>query len=254
MFTFMGYDNTVTNRKEQNMTASREQKRILIADSDRLIRQEIRTYGEFDGFIIAEAADGETARAMLQKNRYDLAVLNVSLPGISGISLLGERILLGLPPVMMLSNGYDEIECLRCFELGAEDYVVKPYYPKELVMRFHVIVGNDAPKPERHPVRHQITKGPISMDTANRTVFLAGAKQEIPPKAFDLLRYFMEHQGEALSRKQLMRDIWERKNSPFDRTLDTHVKLLRTMLGPHRDIISTVRRVGYRFDADTESK
>ena len=223
--------------------------KILIVDDEQKIREVIREYSEFNGYEVEEAADGMTAVGLCKLNDYDLIVLDVMMPKLDGFSACKEIKKLKDTPIIMLSARSEEYDKLFGFELGIDDYVVKPFSPKELMARINaVLMRRSRQTPAAVPSGTQSFAG-LSINIAARTVYVDGEKIELTPKEYDLLFYLIENRNIALSRDKLLQDIWGYDFFGDDRTIDTHIKNLRNNLGPYRDYIVTLRGVGYKFEA-----
>ena len=223
--------------------------KILIVDDEQKIREVIREYSEFNGYEVEEAADGMTAVGLCKLNDYDLIVLDVMMPKLDGFSACKEIKKLKDTPIIMLSARSEEYDKLFGFELGIDDYVVKPFSPKELMARINaVLMRRSRQIPAAVSSGTQNFAG-LSINIAARTVYVDGEKVELTPKEYDLLFYLIENRNIALSRDKLLQDIWGYDFFGDDRTIDTHIKNLRNNLGPYRDYIVTLRGVGYKFEA-----
>jgi len=220
--------------------------KLLVVDDEPKIREVIREYAEFNGYEVEEAEDGMSAVGLCRLNRYDLVILDIMMPKLDGFSACKEIKKVQDVPIIMLSARGEEYDKLFGFELGIDDYVVKPFSPKELMARVNVIL-------ER---RRAVTKdnsdvmdfGGLSINIPARTVTVDGKRVELTPKEYDLLFYLAKNQNIALSRDKLLSDIWGYDFFGDDRTIDTHIKNLRNNLGPYRDYIVTLRGVGYKFE------
>ena len=220
--------------------------KILVVDDEPKIREVIKEYAEFTGYEVTEAADGMSAVGLCKLNDYDLIVMDIMMPKLDGFTACKEIKKFKDIPVIMLSARSEEYDKLFGFELGIDDYVVKPFSPKELMARINVIL-------ERKNSANQITasvltfKG-LKINMAARTVSVDGIRVELTPKEYELLFYLIENKNIALSRDKLLSDIWGYDFFGDDRTIDTHIKNLRNNLGPYRDYIVTLRGVGYKFE------
>lgn len=222
--------------------------RLLIVDDEQKIREVIREYAEFNGYEVEEAADGMTAVNLCKDANFDLIVMDIMMPRLDGFSACKEIRKLKDIPVIMLSARGEEYDKLFGFELGIDDYVVKPFSPKELMARINaVLTRRQASHPETQAV---LTFGGLEINMAARTVSIDGEKVELTPKEYELLFYFVQNKNLALSRDKLLSDVWGYDFFGDDRTIDTHVKNLRNSLGPYRDYIVTLRGVGYKFEAE----
>ncbi|QHI72797.1 response regulator transcription factor [Aminipila terrae] len=221
--------------------------KLLIVDDEIKIREVIREYAEFNSHEVDEAADGMEAIGLCKLNDYDLIILDVMMPKLDGFSTCKELRKFKDTPVIMLSARGEEYDKLFGFELGVDDYVVKPFSPKELMARVHAVLARKA---SVQLAEQDILnfKG-LSINIPARTVLVDGEKIELTPKEYDLLFYLAKNCNLALSRDKLLSDIWGYDFFGDDRTIDTHIKNLRNNLGPYRDFIVTLRGVGYKFEA-----
>lgn len=222
--------------------------KLLIVDDEQKIREVIREYSEFNGHEVEEAADGMTAIGLCKLNDYDLIVLDVMMPKLDGFSACKEIKKIKDIPIIMLSARSEEYDKLFGFELGIDDYVVKPFSPKELMARINAVLMRRARQSTVLPSSTMNFSG-LSVNIAARTVYVDGEKIELTPKEYDLLFYLIENRNIALSRDKLLQDIWGYDFFGDDRTIDTHIKNLRNNLGPYRNYIVTLRGVGYKFEA-----
>ena len=219
--------------------------RILIVDDEENIRQIIKKYAQFEGYDITEAGDGLTAIELCRKTSFDLVVLDVMLPFLDGFSTCREIKKTGDIPVIMLSARGEEYDRIHGFEVGVDDYIVKPFSPKELIMRIAAVLNRTKKKPLENKI-FEIEGLHVDLDA--RIVSIDNHRIDLTPKEYDLLFYFIKNRGLALSRKQLIEDVWGYDFIGDDRTLDTHIKLLRKSLGPYSRLIVTLRGMGYRFE------
>lgn len=221
--------------------------KILIVDDEQKIREVIREYSEFNGYEVEEAADGMTAVGLCKLNDYDLIIMDIMMPKLDGFTACKEIKKLKDIPVIMLSARSEEYDKLFGFELGIDDYVVKPFSPKELMARVNAVLARKGSSST--PASQTLNFDGLSINIAARTVSVDGEKIELTPKEYDLLFYLVENRNIALSRDKLLQDIWGYDFFGDDRTIDTHIKNLRNNLGKYRDFIVTLRGVGYKFEA-----
>lgn len=221
-------------------------KRLLIVDDEDKIREVIREYAEFSGYEAEEAADGMSAIGMVKLNDYDLIIMDIMMPKLDGFSAVKEIQKIKNIPVIMLSARGEEYDKLFGFELGIDDYVVKPFSPKELMARVNAVLSRvDASDKSSQTIER--FEG-LEVNFAARTITVDGKRVELTPKEYDLLFYMIQNKNIALSRDRLLSDIWGYDFFGDDRTIDTHVKNLRNSLGPYRKFIVTLRGVGYKFE------
>lgn len=223
-------------------------KKLLIVDDEQKIRDVIREYAEFSGYEAEEAADGMSAIGMVKLNDYDLIIMDVMMPKLDGFSAVKEIQKIKSIPVIMLSARGEEYDKLFGFELGIDDYVVKPFSPKELMARVNAVL-NRVEASEKAPSTVEKFEG-LEVNFAARTISVDGKRVDLTPKEYDLLFYMIQNKNIALSRDKLLSDIWGYDFFGDDRTIDTHVKNLRNNLGPYRKFIVTLRGVGYKFEYD----
>ena len=220
--------------------------KILVVDDEPKIREVIKEYDEFSGFSVKEAEDGMTAVGLCKLNDYDLIIMDIMMPKLDGFSACKEIKKIKDIPIIMLSARGEEYDKLFGFELGIDDYVVKPFSPKELIARINAVLSR---KKGSSAVPQQTLKfDGLEINIPARTVTVDGHKVELTPKEYDLLFYLVENRNIALSRDKLLSDIWGYDFFGDDRTIDTHIKNLRNNLGPYRDFIVTLRGVGYKFE------
>ena len=221
-------------------------KRLLIVDDEDKIREVIKEYAEFSGYVAEEAADGMSAIGMVKLNDYDLIIMDVMMPKLDGFSAVKEIQKIKSIPVIMLSARGEEYDKLFGFELGIDDYVVKPFSPKELMARVNAVLSRvDASDKTMQSIERF---DGLEVNFAARTISVDGKRIELTPKEYDLLFYMIQNKNIALSRDRLLSDIWGYDFFGDDRTIDTHVKNLRNSLGPYRKFIVTLRGVGYKFE------
>ena len=221
--------------------------KLLIVDDEKRIRALIAKYASFEGYETDEAEDGMQAVAMCRENRYDLIIMDVMMPELDGFSAVREIRKNSDTPVIMLSARGEEYDRIHGFELGIDDYVVKPFSPKELMMRVGAVLKRS--RSEKTP-EETVTIDGLTVNFTARRVTVDGQELDLSPKEYDLLFYMVRTRGIALSRDKLISDVWGYDFFGDDRTLDTHIKLLRRQLGKYADRITTLRGVGYRFEKE----
>jgi len=222
---------------------------VLVADDEFRIRKLLADFLVREGYKVLEAEDGEKAIDLLfdSKTKVDLVILDVMMPKYDGWFVLERIREFSTVPVIMLTARSDEYDQLKGFKLGADDYVTKPFSPSVLMARINKIL-----KREKNEVE-EITFGAIRMSLASREVFVADQKTDLTPKEFELLKYFISNKGIALSRDKILNAVWNYDYYGDLRTVDTHIKQLRSKLGPASGYISTVRSIGYRLDIENEN-
>lgn len=221
-------------------------KKLLIVDDEDKIREVIREYAEFSGYAAEEAADGMSAIGMVKLNDYDLILMDIMMPKLDGFSAVKEIQKIKSIPVIMLSARGEEYDKLFGFELGIDDYVVKPFSPKELMARVNAVL-NRVDSSDKLPANLEKFDG-LEVNFAARTITVDNERIDLTPKEYDLLFYMIQNKNIALSRDKLLSDIWGYDFFGDDRTVDTHIKNLRNSLGPYRRFIVTLRGVGYKFE------
>ena len=221
--------------------------KLLIVDDEKRIRALIAKYASFEGYETDEAEDGMQAVAMCREYRYDLIIMDVMMPELDGFSAVREIRKSSDTPVIMLSARGEEYDRIHGFELGIDDYVVKPFSPKELMMRVGAVLKRS--RSEKAPEETVVIDG-LTVNFTARRVTVDGQELDLSPKEYDLLFYMVRNRGIALSREKLISDVWGYDFFGDDRTLDTHIKLLRRQLGRYADRITTLRGVGYRFEKE----
>ncbi|MBR7173243.1 MAG: response regulator transcription factor [Clostridia bacterium] len=225
-----------------------EKMTLLIVDDEARIRSLIAKYAAFEGYIADEAENGMQAVEKCRGKKYDLIIMDVMMPELDGFSAVREIRKDQQTPVIMLSARGEEYDRIHGFEIGVDDYVVKPFSPQELMLRVGAILKRSGSLPEN--VDEVVTLGKLEINFTARRVLLEGKELNLSPKEYDLLFYMVRNRGIALSREKLISDVWGFDFFGDDRTLDTHIKLLRRELGPCADRITTLRGVGYRFEKD----
>ncbi|AYH41655.1 DNA-binding response regulator [Christensenella minuta] len=220
--------------------------KILVVDDEENIRALIRKYAEFEGYEVEEAKDGMEAVAMCRNHDYDFIIMDIMMPELDGFSACSKIREIKDIPMLMLSARGEEYDRIHGFELGIDDYVVKPFSPKELMMRVNAILQRSS---RGGAENEKITFGGLVIDTSAMLVYVDGEKAELSPKGYELLYYLARNKGIALTREKLITEVWGYDFYGDDRTLDTHIKLLRSALKEYRDYIVTLRGVGYRFEA-----
>ena len=225
---------------------------ILVVDDEARIRTLIRKYAEFEGYTVTEAVDGMEAVLACRANTYDLIIMDIMMPELDGFSACRQIRKISQTPIIMLSARGEEYDRINGFEVGIDDYVVKPFSPKELMLRVGAImkrvkgstsIGNNTPN-----VVVEFDNGNLKADLTARLVFIDGERVDMSPKEYDLFFYLLSNKNIALSRERLLCEVWGYDFYGDARTLDTHIKLLRKSLGRYANYIVTLRGVGYRFE------
>lgn len=220
--------------------------KILVTDDEEKIRALIRKYAQFEGHTVVEAANGMEAVEICKHEAFDILIMDIMMPELDGFSTIKEIRKTQDTPVIVLSARGEEYDKIHGFELGIDDYVVKPFSPKELMMRIDAILKRAG---KRAQSAHELfTKEGLTCDFTARKVTVDGCKVEMSPKEFELLFYMIQNKNIALTREKLITEVWGYDFYGDDRTLDTHIKLLRKSLGDYARFITTLRGVGYRFE------
>lgn len=218
--------------------------KILVVDDEPKIREVIRTYAEFEGHTVIEAEDGLEAIDKVKEQGFDVIVMDIMMPKLDGFSTYKEIRKTADIPVLMLSARGEEYDKLFGFEIGIDDYVVKPFSPKELMARLNVIVKRHQKTVENETLQFEGLK----IDLDGRDVYVNSEKVDLTPKEYDLLVYLASNENIALSRDKLLSKVWGYDFYGDDRTVDTHIKMLRNSIKEYRKFIITVRGMGYKFD------
>lgn len=221
--------------------------KILVADDEEKIRAIIKKYAEFEGHKVTEAKDGMEAVLICRNEEFDIIILDIMMPELDGFSACREIRKMTDTPVLMLSARGEEYDKIHGFELGVDDYVVKPFSPKELMLRIEAIIRRSSSKSD--------DSGAFGYDKLNinfkaRVVYVHDEPVNLSPKEYELLFYMVKNRGIALSREMIINNVWGYDYYGDERTLDTHIKLLRKNLGEYAKLITTLRGMGYRFEAE----
>lgn len=223
--------------------------KILIVDDEEKIRELVKKYAVYEGHEVTEAGDGMEAVEICKNKDFDIIVLDIMMPELDGFSACREIRKTKSTPVIMLSARGEEYDRIHGFEVGVDDYVVKPFSPKELMLRVDAIIrrskgtGNGEEK-------DVFSFDGLTVDYTARIVYVDSQRVDMSPKEYDLFFYLVKNQGRALTREKLITEVWGYDYYGDDRTLDTHIKLLRKNLGAYSRFIVTLRGVGYRFETD----
>ena len=218
--------------------------KLLVVDDEQKIREIISKYAQFEGYSVEEAPNGMTAIEMFKEKDYDLIILDVMMPDLDGFSVCRELRKHSRTPVIMLSARGEEYDRIHGFEVGIDDYVVKPFSPKELMLRVSAVLKRT------NSISDDVYEYQgLKVDLAGRIVYIDGKTTDLTPKEYDLLFYLIKNKGIALTREKLISNVWGYDFFGDDRTLDTHIKLLRKNLGEYAGLIVTLRGVGYRFES-----
>jgi DNA-binding response OmpR family regulator len=224
---------------------------ILICDDESGLRAVIRRYAEFEGYQADEAGNGMEAVIACRKKAYDMIIMDVMMPELDGFSAVKEIRKTSDTPVIMLSARGEEYDKVLGFEVGVDDYVVKPFSSKEIMLRVNAILRRVQYKkqaPSGNDGHDVFRKEGLTADMTAYRVTVDGAQAELAPKEYDLLFYLIRNKNIAVPREKLLTEVWGYGYYGDDRTLDTHIKLLRKSLGPYAVFITTLRGLGYRFE------
>ena len=218
---------------------------ILVCDDESGIRLLIRKYAQYEGHNVLEAENGLQAVDMCKNRDIDIVIMDIMMPELDGFSAVRKIREFSNVPVIMLSARGEEYDRIHGFETGVDDYVVKPFSPKELMMRIDVILRRAKGRESTHDV---LNINGLSIDFTARKVLIGNQEVDMSPKEYDLLFYMAKNKGIALSRERLITNVWGYDFYGDDRTLDTHIKLLRRHLGDYSNLVVTLRGTGYRFE------
>ncbi len=222
--------------------------RILVVDDEEKIRDIIKKYANFEGYSVTEASNGMEAVERCRNERFDIIIMDIMMPELDGFSACREIRKTSDTPVIMLSARGEEYDRIHGFELGIDDYVVKPFSPKELMMRIDAIMKRSRGGQKQENDVFEL--GELRVDFTARTVSIGDERLSLSPKEYDLLFYLIKNRNIALTRERLITEVWGYDFYGDDRTLDTHIKLLRKSLGEYSRYIVTLRGVGYRFETE----
>lgn len=224
---------------------------ILVVDDEIRIRSIIRKYAEFEGHTVTEAGDGMEAVRLARTGEYDIIILDIMMPELDGFSACKEIRKTRETPIIMLSARGEEYDKINGFEIGVDDYVVKPFSPRELMLRVEAVMKRVTQRAKEVSAENQVLtfdEGGLRVDLTARTVSIDGRRVEMSPKEYDLFFYLLRNRNVALTRERLISEVWGYDFFGDARTLDTHIKLLRKSLGRYSTYIVTLRGVGYRFE------
>ncbi len=222
--------------------------KVLVVDDEKLIRDVIKEYLALENYQVREAADGAEAVNIVKKENFDIIIMDIMMPKMDGYSACREIKKFKDVPFLFLSARGEEYDKLIGFDLGIDDYVTKPFSPKELVARIKAITKRSEKKEDVFEISG------IKLDNIAHDVYIDGKEVYLTPKEYDLLKYFIDNKNVALSRETLLSNIWGYDFYGDDRTIDTHVKTLRKHLGKYKNLIVTVRGMGYKFTYEDNKK
>ena len=224
---------------------------ILVVDDEARIRSIVRKYAEFEGHMVTEAGDGMEAVSLCRRGQFDIIILDIMMPELDGFSACREIRKISNTPIIMLSARGEEYDRINGFEMGVDDYVVKPFSPRELMLRVEAVMKRVRSSAAAQAEKNQIIEmdnGGLRVDLTARIVYVDGKRVEMSPKEYDLFFYLLRNRNVALAREKLLSEVWGYDFYGDARTLDTHIKLLRKTLGKYSGYIVTLRGVGYRFE------
>ena len=216
--------------------------KVLIVDDEALIRDVIKEYLKLENIDYLEASDGYEAIDLVKNNDFDVVVMDIMMPKMDGYTAVKEIRKFSSVPFIMLSARSEEYDKLTCFDIGVDDYVTKPFSPRELIARIKAVTKRNQSTNALYKF-----KG-LEIDCNAHEIYVDKKAIYLTPKEYDLLIYLIENKNIALSRENLLENIWGYDFYGDDRTVDTHVKTLRNHLGKYRDFIVTIRKVGYKFE------
>lgn len=220
-------------------------KKALIVEDDVNIAELLKIYLQKDGFETENAYDGQKAVEQFERFRPDIILLDIMLPVMDGWQVCREIRAYSKVPIIMLTAKSDERDELLGFELGVDEYISKPFSPKILVARVEAILRRTVPAAESI-----VEAGGIRLDKQAHSVTVEGTPVDLSYKEFELLAYFMENKGIALSREKILNSVWNYDYFGDARTIDTHVKKLRSKMGDKGELIKTIWGMGYKFEED----
>jgi DNA-binding response OmpR family regulator len=225
---------------------------ILVVDDEARIRSIIKKYAEFEGHTVTEAADGMEAVHFCRSAEFDIIIMDIMMPELDGFSACREIRKITNTPIIMLSARGEEYDKINGFEVGIDDYVVKPFSPKELMLRIEAVMKrvkrNYSENAQKENLVISLDNGGLKADVTARLVYIDGERIEMSPKEYDLFFYMLANRNIAISREKFISEVWGYDFYGDVRTLDTHIKLLRKSLGRYANLIVTLRGVGYRFE------
>ena len=224
---------------------------ILVVDDEVRIRSIIRKYAEFEGHTVTEAGDGMEAVRLCRSNDFDIIIMDIMMPELDGFSACREIRKTKQTPIIMLSARGEEYDRINGFEIGIDDYVVKPFSPRELMLRIEAVMKRTKPRAAAAQQENEVVTfdgGGLRVDLTARIVYIDGERVEMSPKEYDLFFYLLRNKNVALTRERLISEVWGYDFYGDARTLDTHIKLLRKSLGRYSGYVVTLRGLGYRFE------
>jgi DNA-binding response OmpR family regulator len=222
--------------------------KILICDDEPGLRAVIKRYAQFEGHETAEAGNGLEAVEACKKEQFDIIIMDIMMPELDGFSAVKEIRKTSEVPIIMLSARGEEYDKVLGFEYGVDDYVVKPFSSKEIMLRIAAILRRRDTITSNNDKHEIFTKDGFSADMTAYKILIDGNEVEFAPKLYDLLFFLIRNKNIAVSREKILTEVWGYKNLNDVRTLDTHMKLLRKSMGQYASLITTLRGHGYRFE------
>lgn len=229
-----------------------DSKKILIVDDEERIRDIIKEYFLFEDYIVDEASNGVEGLEFFKKNDYDLILLDIMMPKIDGWGVCREIRKTSTVPIIMLTARGEEYDKLFGFELGVDDYIIKPFSPKEVVARAKAIIRRNTNKTNDIKAENKFEFKGFKIEFESRNVYIDKSLIQLTPKEYELIKFFVQNQNQVFSRNQLLDLVWGYDFIGDDRTVDTHIKMLREDLGEYRYLIVTVWGTGYKFEVGAE--
>ncbi len=227
-------------------------KKILVVDDEQQIREVLKEYLEYNDFTAVLASDGIEAVKLCETQTFDLIIMDIMMPKMDGMTALKEIRKTQNIPVIILSARDQEYDKLFSFEMGVDDYVTKPFSPKEVIARVKAVLNRFGKTDEKE--RDLRTYGGLVIDFEGRNVIVDKQKVDMTPKEYEVLFFLVKNEGKAVSREKLLSNVWGFDFYGDDRTVDTHIKMLRSNLGPYRNCIVTLRGLGYKFEYEQPSE
>lgn len=224
--------------------------RILLVEDESRIREMVKEYLENEGFLITEASDGADGLDKFKNVDFDMLILDVMLPKVDGWSVCREVRRISAIPILMLTARGEEYDRLFGFELGVDDYMVKPFSPKELVARMKAVLRRSSNTLNNASAAELFEYRGLLVNTGSRKVTIDSRNIEMTPKEFDLLSFFVKNRDRVFTREQLLDKVWGYEFGGDYRTIDTHIKMLRESLGEYRSLVVTAWGVGYKFELE----
>ncbi len=221
--------------------------KLLIVDDEPMIREAVKEYAEFDKFEVKTATNGLEAIDAVREEDFDIILMDIMMPKMDGYAAVKEIKKIKNIPIIMLSARSEEYDKLFGFELGIDDYVDKPFSPRVLMARVAAVLRRYK---QKEVARDNYKYKGLEIDFQARNIYIDGTKAKVTPKEYELLKYLVEHRAVAISREQLLKDVWGYEYYGEDRTVDTHIKMLRGNLKEYRDLIVTMRGLGYKFETE----